>query len=143
MQHDCEKPEKACMRAWGLSRQGILWTIEKAVVTPLRGDRNPRGQEFLERPEMIRQPQGHCWRPLVVAMYTVLQRQPQSSMRPMEVVIKELQAHECIPGVIPFGERMGLASEGIEPIAQRPVEPFHMHGPGWLHMRPQCGADLH
>ena len=39
----------------------------------------------------------------------------------MEIVIKELQAHESIPGVIPFGERVRLAGERIKPIAQHPL----------------------
>src|SRR5260221_6286338 len=38
---------------------------------------------------------------------------------------------------------MRLASERIEPIAEGAIEPFHMHRADWLHMRPQCGADLH
>ena len=55
----------------------------------------------------------------------VPKRQPQGPVSPMEIVIKELQAHESIPGVIPFGERVRLAGERIKPIAQHPVEPFH------------------
>ena len=61
----------------------------------------------------------------------------------MEVMIEELQAHERIEGGIPFGKSVCLAGEGIEPITQRPVEPFDMHSPSWLHLRPQHGANLH
>src|SRR5262249_54523800 len=81
-----------------------------SVVTPLRGVRNPSRQHFLERPAMIGQPQGHRWRPVVIAMHALPSRQPQSSMSPMKVVIEELQAHECIPGGIPFGERVSALS---------------------------------
>jgi len=44
---------------------------------------------------------------------------------------------------IAFGERVRLAGEGTQPIAQRPVESFDMHGASWPYTRPQCGADLH
>jgi len=64
-------------------------------------------------------------------------------MRPMEVVIEELQVQECIEGGIPFGEGMGLAGEGIEPITQSAVKSFHMHGASWFHPSPQRGAGLH
>src|SRR6266849_4604313 len=64
-------------------------------------------------------------------------------MRPMEVVIEELQVQECIEGGIPFGEGMRLAGEGIEPITQRAVKSFHMHGASWFHPSPQRGAGLH
>lgn len=56
------------------------------VVTLLRGDRNPRSQQFLERPEMIGQPQSHGRRALLIAMRSIPKRKPQS---PMEVVIEE------------------------------------------------------
>ncbi len=55
---------------------------------------------------MIGQPQGHRWRAVVIATHAIPTRQPQGLMSPMEVVIEELQAHEPIPGGIPFGEGM-------------------------------------
>jgi hypothetical protein len=64
-------------------------------------------------------------------------------MSSMEGVIEELHAHERIPGGIPFGEGVRLASEGIETIAQGAIESFHMHCPGWLHARSQRGTGLH
>ncbi len=82
---------------------------------------------------MIGHSQSHGWRPVVIAMHSVPKRQAQGTMSPMKIVIEELQAHECIPGGVPFGKGMGLAGERIEPIAQGPVEPFHMDGPGRSH----------
>ena len=43
---------------------------------------------------------------------------------------------------VPFGKRRGLASEHIEPIAQRAARPFHMHRPGWSSAESQRGPDL-
>ncbi len=92
---------------------------------------------------MIGQPQGHRWRAVVIATRAIPTRQPQGLMSPMEGVIEELQAHEPIPGGIPFGEGVRLASKGIEPIAQGAVESFDMHRASCLHPPPQRGADLH
>src|SRR5260221_3543469 len=64
-------------------------------------------------------------------------------MSPMEVMVEQLQTHERIEGGIPLGESVRLARESIEPIAQRPVEPFDMHRTRWLHLRTQHSADLH
>jgi hypothetical protein len=114
-----------------------------SVVTPLRGDRNSGRQHFLERPAMIGQPESHRRRPLVIAIHAIGKRQPQGPMSPMEVMVEQLQVHERIESGIPLSERVCLAGEGIEPIAQRPVEPFDMHGTSWLHLRAQHGADLH
>jgi Transposase, Mutator family len=113
--------------------------FKMSMVTPLRGDRNSRSQHFLERPEMIRQPQSHRRRSLLIATHPIRTRQPQSPMRAMEVVIEELQAHERIP----FGKRVRLAGESIEPIAQGPVESFDMHRASWLYTGSQRGADFH
>src|SRR6202035_518227 len=92
---------------------------------------------------MISQPECHRRRPVVIATHAIDQREPQGPMSPTEVVIEELQAHQRIPGVIAFGERVRLAGEGVEPITQSAIESFDMHGPRWLHPRPQRGADLH
>src|SRR2546426_2289917 len=113
------------------------------VVTPSRGDRNASRQQVLERPAMIGQPQSHRRRPVVITMHAIRKRHPQGPMGSMKVVIEELQAHERIPGRIAFGEGVRLAREGIEPITQGAIEPFHMHGPGWLHPYPQRGTDFH
>ena len=79
----------------------------------------------------------------MIVTHAIDQREPQSPMGPTEVVIEELQAHQPIPGVIAFGERMRLAGEGVEPITQSAIESFDMHRTRWLHPRPQRGADLH
>src|SRR5260370_4549036 len=92
---------------------------------------------------MLRHPQSHRWRPMLRAMYPLPKQQAQGAMSPLKIVIEELQANECIPGHVPFGKRMGLARERIEPIAQRAVEPFHMHSPGWSYAESQRGTDLH
>ncbi len=47
---------------------------------------------------MIRQPQSHRRRPVVIAMHPVPTRQPQGPVSPLEVVIEELQPHERIEG---------------------------------------------
>ncbi len=75
---------------------------------------------------MLGQPQSHGRRSPVIAMHSIPTRQPQSLMSSLEVVIEELQADQGIP----FGERVRLAGEAIEPITQGPVEPFHMHRAG-------------
>jgi hypothetical protein len=80
---------------------------------------------------------------MVIAVHSVPKRQAQCAMCPMKIVIEDLQANECIPGGVPFGKRMGLTGERIEPIAQRAVEPFHLHGPGWSHPWSQHSTDLH
>src|SRR6266480_4374972 len=92
---------------------------------------------------MIGQPQSHRRRPLVIATHSIPQRQPQSLLSSMEIVIEELQAHKRIPGGIAFGEGVRLAGKGIEPIAQGSVESLDMHGASWLYLRPQHGAGLH
>ncbi len=66
---------------------------------------------------MIGQPQSHRRRAVVIATQaTIGKRQPQSPMSSLKVVIEELQAHQCIPGVIAFGEGVRLAGKCIEPI---------------------------
>ena len=75
-------------------------------------------------------------------MHSILTRQPQSLMSPMEVVIKELQTQHRIPGDIALGEGVRLAGERIEPIAQGAVESFDMHGARWLDQHPQRRADF-
>src|SRR5205823_1814676 len=98
-----------------------------------RSDRKTSGQQFLERPAMIGQLQSHRRRAVVIPTQTTIgKRQPQSPMSSLKVVIEELQAHQCIPSVIAFGEGVRLAGEGIEPIAQGAVESFDMHGARWL-----------
>src|SRR5438128_1744335 len=91
---------------------------------------------------MIGQPKSHRWRPVLIATHAISTRQPQGPMGSMKVVIEELQAHQCIPGVIAFGEGVRLAREGIEPITQGAVEPFHMHRTSWLHAGSQGGTDF-
>ena len=92
---------------------------------------------------MIGQPQRHRRRAVVIAMHALSSRQPQGRMSPLEVVIEELQADQGIESGIAEGFGMRLASQGIEPIPQGTVEPFHMHRASRLHGRPQRGADLY
>src|SRR5260370_42031229 len=42
------------------------------------------------------------------------------------VVLKQLQGDQGIPSGVPFGKRMGLASQGIESIAERTIDPLNM-----------------
>jgi hypothetical protein len=66
---------------------------------------------------MVRHPQGHRWRSLLITTRPVRKRQSQSPVGPMEVVIEELQTHQRIPRDISLGERVRLAGKSIEPIA--------------------------
>ncbi|GHO57520.1 hypothetical protein KSB_59950 [Ktedonobacter robiniae] len=45
-------------------------------------------------------------------------------------MFKKLQVDQGIPGSVPFGKGMGLAGEGIEPIAEHAVDPvfYQNHG---------------
>jgi hypothetical protein len=93
---------------------------------------------------MIGQPQSHRRRAVVIPTHaTTGKRQPQGPMSPMEVVIKELQAHQRIPSVIPLGEGVRFTGEGIESITQGAIEPFDMHSARWLDQHPQRSAGLH
>ncbi len=66
---------------------------------------------------MIGQPQSHSGRAVVIPTHaTIGNRQPQSPMGSLKVVIEELQAHQCIPSGITFGEGVRLAGEGTQPI---------------------------
>src|SRR5260370_34571429 len=40
------------------------------------------------------------------------------------VVLKQLQGDQGIPSGVPFGKRMGLASQGIESIAESTIDPL-------------------
>ncbi len=88
----------------------------------LWSNRDARDQQFMERPELIGQPQSHGRRSLVMAMHAIPSRQPQSPMSSLEVVVEQLQAHERLLGDISFGECVRLAGENNEPIAQGAVE---------------------
>jgi hypothetical protein len=81
----------------------------------------------LERAQVISESQSHRWRPLLIALHAIARVQPQGPMRAMEVVIEELQVHQCIEGGILFGESVRLAGKGIEPITESSVESFEMH----------------
>src|SRR5712692_8008247 len=92
---------------------------------------------------MIGQPQRHRRRPVVIALYTLPRRLSQSPMSSLEGVIEELQADQGVEGGIAFGKGVRLAGEGLEPIAQGPIESFDMHRASWLQAHAQGGADLH
>jgi len=77
-------------------------------------------------------------------MYAVRhpKRLAQSEMRPMEIVIEDLQTNEGIPSRIAFGKGMRFARQRIESITQRPIEPFQVHGSGRSNTAAHCGPDL-
>jgi hypothetical protein len=54
----------------------VLLIGGSSVVTLLRGGRNTGCQQFLERPEMIRQPQSHGRRLLSISTHSLLTREP-------------------------------------------------------------------
>jgi hypothetical protein len=58
------------------------------------------------------------------------------------VVLKEVQVDKCIPGGVTFGEGMGFASEGVEPISEGTVNPFNMGGSGFGEELAKRRADL-
>lgn len=93
---------------------------------------------------MICQSQSHGRRSLLIAMYVVRhpKRLAQSEMRPMEMVIEDLQANEGIPGRIAFGKGMRFARQRIESITQHPIEPFQVHGSGRSNTAAHGGPDL-
>ncbi len=101
---------------------------------------------------MIRQPESHSRRAVVIATHAIVQREPQGPMGPTKVVIEKLQAHQRIEGVIAFGESVRLAGEGVEPITQSAIESFDMHGtccrwrsasPAWRGSPPTAVAHAH
>ena len=63
-------------------------------------------------------------------------------MRTDPVVLKELQVDESIPGGVPFGKGMGLASQGIEPIAQGAVDALNVNSGRCGDHFAQDGTDL-
>ncbi len=65
----------------------------------------------------------------MIVMHARPSKQSQGPMIPLEVVIEELQPDQGVEGGIAFGEGVCLAREGVEAIAQGPVESFDMHGP--------------
>jgi len=78
---------------------------------------------------MIGQPQSRRRRAMLIAMPAIVSREPQGLLRPMEIVIEELQAHQCIEGGIAEGFGVCLAGEGTEPITQGTIESFDMYVP--------------
>lgn len=93
---------------------------------------------------MISEAQNHCWRPMLIVMHTIRhgKRQAQSMMGPIKIVIKDLQAHQRIPGRISFGKRVCLAGQGIESIPQRTIEPFQVDGSSRSDTASHRGTDL-
>ena len=63
-------------------------------------------------------------------------------MSMMEMMVKELEMEQSIPGLIPFGKGVGFASESIEPITQHAVEAFQMDGSGRQATGSHRGTDL-
>ena len=92
---------------------------------------------------MIGQPQSRRRRAMLIAMPAIVSREPQGLLRPMEIVIEELQAHQCIEGGIAEGFGVCLAGEGTEPITQGTIESFDMYGARLLHPGSHSGTNLH
>ena len=58
------------------------------------------------------------------------------------VVLKQLQGDQGIPSGVPFGKRMGLASQGIESIAESTIDPLNMDSSRFREHLAEGGTDL-
>jgi len=58
------------------------------------------------------------------------------------VVLKQLQGDQGIPSGVPFGKRMGLASQGIESIAESTIDPLNMDSGRFRDHLTEGGTDL-
>src|SRR6266851_5753683 len=58
------------------------------------------------------------------------------------VVLKQLQGDQGIPSGVPFGKRMGLASQGIESIAESTIDPLNMDSGRFRDHLAEGGTDL-
>ena len=76
---------------------------------------------------MVGESKGHGRSARLIASHLCRHREAQCPMRTDPVVLKELQVDESIPGSVAFGKGMGLASQGIEPIAQSPIDSLNVN----------------
>src|SRR5260370_32618139 len=58
------------------------------------------------------------------------------------VVLKQVQGDQGIPSGVPFGKRMGLASQGIESIAESTIDPLKMDSGRVREHLAEGGTDL-
>src|SRR5260370_37259236 len=58
------------------------------------------------------------------------------------VVLKQLKGDQGIPSGVPFGKRMGLASQGIESIAESTIDPLKMDSGRFREPLAEGGTDL-
>src|SRR5260370_41728066 len=58
------------------------------------------------------------------------------------VVLKQLQGDQSIPSGVPFGKRMGLASQGIESIAESTIDPLNRDSGRLREHLAEGGTDL-
>ena len=65
---------------------------------------------------MLGESERHCRSARLIASRLPQHGETQSSMGTYPVVLKELKMDQSIPRSVPFGKRMGFASQGIEPI---------------------------
>ena len=81
---------------------------------------------------MVGEPEGHRrGAPLVAAAFDGHgKRVAEGEVRTEPVVREQRHAEERIPGGAVFGERVGLAGEAAQAVAQRPVEPLEIDGVG-------------
>ena len=77
---------------------------------------------------MVGESEGHGRSARLIASQARRHREAQCPMRTDPVVLKELQVDQGIPGGIPFGKSMGLASQSIDPIAQGAVDALDVDG---------------
>src|SRR5260370_40367401 len=58
------------------------------------------------------------------------------------VVLKQVQGDQGMPSGVPFGKRMGLASQGIESIAESTIDPLKMDSGRVREHLAEGGTDL-
>ncbi len=84
---------------------------------------------------MVAESKGHGRSARLIANRLRREGEAQGAMGTDPVVLKELQMDEGLPGGVPFGKRMGLTSQSIEPVAQGAVDALDVDGGG-------CGDHL-
>jgi hypothetical protein len=87
-------------------------------------------------------PEGHGRSARLVALPLRRHREAQCSVGTYPVVLKKLQVDEGIPSGVPFGKGMGLASQGIESIAEGTIDPLNMDSGRLRDRLAQGGTDL-
>ena len=79
---------------------------------------------------MVAEPEDHGRSARLRAKRRLREGETQGTMGTDPVVLKEVQVDKGIPGDVPFGKRMSLRSQSIEPITQGAVDALDVDGGG-------------